>query len=104
MRQVFDVFDQETMLGDRNGKTDGVHFLEGIGAQQFKGDVTGDGNDRDGVGVGGSQTCDEVGGAWAGGGNADTHFTTGAGIAVGGMAGPLFVGGQDMVNPVAVFI
>ena len=52
----------------------------------------------DGIEVGIGDAGDQVGGARAGGGQADAHLAGGPGIAVGGMGGALLVAHQDVAQ------
>ncbi len=73
-------------------------LLEGVGAEDFGGDLAGDGDDGDAVEHGGGEAGDEVGGAGAGGGHADADAAAGAGVAVGHVGGALLVADEDVVD------
>ena len=91
-------------LGDGHGDAGDVHLLEGVLAQQRFAHVAGDEHHGGGVHIGGGDAGGQVGGAGAAGGKADAHLAGGAGIAVGGVGGPLLVGRQNMVYFVFVVI
>ena len=44
---VFGAGDEEVVLGDGEGDAGDVDFLEGVGAEDFGGDLAGDGDDGD---------------------------------------------------------
>ena len=92
---VAGVLDQVVVLGD--GATDLDHggFLEGVGADDLRGNLAGDGDDGEAVELGVGQAGDEVQRAWAGGGHGDAGLAGGAGVAFGGEDAALFVAGQD---------
>ena len=100
--QLVDVLDQVVALGDGHGDTGDVHLLEGVLADEVLTDVAGDEHHRGGVVVGGGNAGDQVGGAGPRGGKAHTHLSGGPGVAVGGVAGSLFMGGEVVVNFVLV--
>ena len=52
--------------------------------------------------MGGGDAGGQVGGAGAGGGEAHTHLSGGAGIAVCGVGGALLVGGQNVADPALI--
>ena len=54
--------------------------------------------------VGGGDAGGQVGGPRAGGGEAHSHLAGGAGIAVGGVGGPLLVSSQNVVNLVLIVV
>ncbi len=54
--------------------------------------------------IGGGDAGGQVGGAGAGGGKAHAHLSGGAGVAVGGVGGPLLMSGQDMVDLVLIVV
>ena len=85
--------DQIGGLGDGHGDAGDVHLLEGVLAQQRLRHVAGDEDDRGGVHVGGGDAGGEICGTGAAGGKAHAHLSGGAGVAVGGVGRPLFVGG-----------
>ena len=102
--QLVDVLDQVVALGDGHGDTGDIHLLEGVLADKVLTDVAGDEHHRGGVIVGGGDASDQVGGAGAGGGKAYTHLSGGPGVAVGGVAGSLLMGGEVVVNFVLVTV
>ncbi len=86
------------MLGDRQGDAGDVDLLEGIGADDRRGYLAGDGHDGRRVHIGRGQAGDQVGRAGARGGDADAHLAGGAGIAIGGVGRSLLVAHQDVVD------
>ncbi len=61
------------MFGARTGNADSIDFLKGIVADKCTGDLAGEHNQRDGVTVGGGNSCYPVGGTRTGSedGNSD---------------------------------
>ena len=86
------------MLGDRHRQSGNVDFLEGIPAEQGSSHLTGDGDDRHGIHIGGGQAGDQIGRAGTGGGDTDADLAGGAGISVRRMHRPLFMHRQDMTQ------
>ena len=80
------------------GDAGDVGFLEGVASDGGAGNLPGDADDGDGVHLRGGESGDEVGGAGAGGGGADADFAGGAGVAVGGHGGGLFVADEDVAQ------
>ena len=104
IRQILDGTDEIVVLGNGQGDTGDIDLLEAVGADDGVGHVAGDGYQGNGVDVSRGDAGDQVGGAGAGGGDDHAHVTGGPGIAVGGMGGPLLVGGQHMLQLALVFV
>ena len=102
LRQVFQFLDQIVVLGAGARDAEGVGLLESVAADEFAGDLAGEGDDGDGIHHGIDEAGDQVGGAGAGGGAADAYFAGGARVAFGGEAGVLFVAHQHMADVVVV--
>ena len=100
--QVLRPADQVVALGDGHGDTGDIHLLEGILADEVLRHVDGDEHHGRGVVVGGGDAGGQVGGAGAAGGKAHANLTSGAGISVGGMGGPLLMGSQDVANLILI--
>ena len=83
-RQLSRIHDQIRVLHDRQGHPVEVGFLEGRLADELGIDLTGDGDQWDGIHVGIGDGRHEIGGAGAAGGHADTDFTFHPGVALGG--------------------
>ena len=96
--QVFSAVDEEVVLGHGQCDAGDVHFLKGVGAEHFAGDVAGDADDGNGIEHGGGDAGDEVGCAGAAGGDADADLAGGARVAVGHVRGALLVAHQDVVD------
>ena len=92
------------MFGDGQGHAGDVHLLERVASQQRHRHIAGDRHDRNRVHIRGGDAGDQIGGAGAGGGDANAHLAGGTGIAVGGVRRALFVRGQHMADAVRVFI
>ena len=104
VRQVLDLAHEVVVLGDGQGNAGDVDLLEGVGADLVVGNVAGDGHHGNRIQEGGGDAGDQVGGAGAGGGDDHAGLPGGPGPAVGGMGGPLLVGGEDVPQLVLVLI
>ena len=102
--QLVSVLDQEVALGDGHGDAGDVHLLEGVLADQVLAHIAGDEHHGGGVQIGGGDAGDQVGGAGAGGGEADPHLSRRPGVAVGGVGGTLFMSGQDVPDLLAIAV
>ena len=102
--QVIDILDDPAVLGHGHGDAVDVDLLEGILAQQGQGHVAGDGHHGHTVHIGGRDAGHEIGRTGAAGRHADADFAGGPGIAVRRVGSTLFVGGQIVMDLVAVFI
>src|ERR1017187_3332114 len=89
LREIVEFLDQIVVLGAGTSDAEGIGFLEGVAADQFAGDLSGNGDDGDGIHQGIDEAGGEVGGAGAGSGAADTDLAGGAGVAFGGEGGIL---------------
>ena len=94
--QLFNVLHNKPMLRNRHGDAGHVHLLEGVLAKQGKIDITGNGNHRNRVHIGGCKTCDKVGRTRAAGRHAYPDFTGGSGITVRRMCSPLLMRSTNM--------
>jgi len=83
------------VFDDGEGNAKNIGFLECTPADGGRGDLTGDGNHRDGVHVRIGDTGNEIGGTWAGSGHHDADFSGRAGIAFGHKGSALFVAGKN---------
>ena len=81
------------MLGNRHGDTADIGLLEGIGTQKVTAHLAGDGDDGNGVQVGIGKRRNQVGRTGTGGSDAHTHLSGCLRIALGGVAGALFMAG-----------
>ena len=97
-RDVFGAGDEEVVLGDGQGDAGDVDFLEGVGAEDFGGDLPSDRYDGDAIKHGGGDAGDEVCRTGTGGGHADADLARGAGVAVGHVRGTLLVAHEDVVD------
>ncbi|MPN31563.1 hypothetical protein SDC9_179037 [bioreactor metagenome] len=84
------------MLGNGCGNAANISFLEGILANQRDSDLTGDGDQRHRIHVGGSNTGNQIGSPWPRGGKTYAHLAGSPGITVGRMHRSLFMTGQYM--------
>ena len=86
------------MFGAGTGDPGNVHFLEGVIADQVRGNLPGDDHHGNRIHVGGGDAGHGVGGARPGGDQANPGASAGPGISVRGVHGALFVTDQDMPN------
>lgn len=86
------------MFGYRSGYLNNWGLLEGVCADHAAGDLAGDGDEGDAVEECIGETADEVGGAGAGGGDADAGEAGGARVALGGEDAALLVAGEDVAD------
>ncbi len=98
LRHVFGARDEVVVLGDGQRDAGDVHFLEGVGAEDFARDLAGDADHGDGIEHGGGDAGDQVGRAGAGGGDSHTHLAGGARVAVGHVGRALLVAHQDVAD------
>ena len=97
----FDVGHQVVVLGDAAADLDDRRFLKGVGADDRRADLAGDGQQRDAVELGVGDGGDQVRGARPAGGHADADASGGAGVALGGEPAALLVPRQNHANLVA---
>ena len=62
-RNILRIRDHEGVFGNRHGHAHHIRFLEGVGAQKFGGNLTGDSYQRNGVHIGVRDRGDQVCGA-----------------------------------------
>ena len=96
--QLFHVFDQPVVLGDRHGDAGDVGFLERIGADEICLDLARDGDNRHRVHHGVGNGRDQVRRARSRSRKADADFAGGERIAFGHMARTLLVAHQNMLD------
>ena len=88
------------MLDDGARDADGVALLEGVHANRGGRHLSADDDQRNAVHVGGGNAGHGVRQAGAGGDQRDADIARGAGVAIGGVDGGLFVAHQHMLNSV----
>ena len=91
-------FDDEAVLGDRHRDAGGVNLLEAVAPKEGDVHVARDKDDGDGIHKCGGDACDEIGGARARGGKADSRFPACTSIALGCVRSALFMGCEDMAD------
>ena len=101
-RDLRGIGDEVVVLDDRHGDAGDVSFLEGVCADRGTRHLAGDRDDRDRVHVGIGDGCDEVRGAGAGGGHADTDLAGGLRVPLGRVAGGLLVADEDVAHLLGV--
>ena len=89
------------MFGDRRDDAGNVGLLEGVLTNIPQVYLAGDGQERDRIQVRVGDAGHQIGGAGAGGGDADAGLTRGPGIAAGAVRRALLVPHQDMLKVVA---
>ena len=96
--QVFDVLDEVVVLRDGRRDARNVRFLEGVAADQVRGDLAAEHDQGDGIHVGRGDAGDHVAHAGSRCSEADPGASRGAGVAVGRVHGALLVARQDVGN------
>ncbi len=86
------------MFNDAQGHAQYVGFLEGVGADQARGNLAGDHQHGNGIPVRVGNAGDQVGGAGARRGNADAQLATGPGVAVCRQGAALFMAAQHVLH------
>ena len=99
-RQIVSALDQVVVLRRRPGDAGRIGFLEGVVANQVRGYLTGQADDRDRIHQRVDEAGDRIGGAGPGGREHDAHLAGGAGIALGRMHAALLVGDENVFGPV----
>jgi hypothetical protein len=98
--QVVDIPHQEVVLDAGPGDADRVHLLEGVVADQSGGYLAGEDHQRNGIHVSGGDAGDGIGHTGARGDQHHARLAAGAGIAIGGVTGGLFVADQHVLDVV----
>ena len=99
---VFRVLHQVMVLGDCAGDLDHRCLLKRIGADDVPGHLAGDGDQRNRIHLGVSQSRDKIERSRPRSRHDYAGLARGAGVSLGGEYAPLFVAGQDRANPVLV--
>ena len=92
------LLDDIAVLGEGLRRPGDVRLLENVPPQQIAADLSGDDHQGDGVHIGGGDARQQIGGAGAGGGDADARTSRNAGIAAGRVGRILFGTHQDVVD------
>ncbi|CAH2600075.1 protein of unknown function [Rhodovastum atsumiense] len=98
--EVARTLDQIIVLGGGAGDAGGVGFLEGVVADQVRRHLAGEADDGNAVQQRIHQSGHRIGGARAAGHQHHAHLAGGAGIALGGVHGRLFMAHQDVADGV----
>ena len=96
--EVFGFRDEEVVLGDGQRDACDVDFLKCVGAENFGGNVGGDGDHGNGVEHRRGDAGDEIGSAGAAGGEADTGLAGSAGVTVGHVGRALLVADEHVMD------
>ena len=96
------VLHQVVVLGDRAADLDHRRFLEGVGADDVRGHLAGDRDDRQRIQLGVGESGDQVQRPGPGGGHDDAGLAGDAGVALGGEDPALLVPRQDRADLVAI--
>ena len=96
--------DKIVMFGNGQGYTGDVDFLEAVRSDLMGRHVPRDHHHGYGIQKSGCYTRDQIGCPWTR--RCDDHANPPccAGVSIGGMGGPLFVGGQNMAQLVLIFV
>ncbi len=97
-RQVVDVLHQPVVLGARPRDADRIALLESIVADQMRGHLAGDANQRNGIHQGVGEAGDGIGRAGARRHENDADLAGGARIAFGGVHGAAFLAHEDVLD------
>ena len=81
-----------------------VHLLKTVSAQKRNCHIAGDGDQRDAVQIGVGNTGNQIGRTGAAGGDDHTGFAGNPGKTIGGVGGILFMGAQNVIDAVGIFI
>ena len=103
-REILNALNKPACLGDGLDDVDDVDLLKAVSAELVGVDVSGDRYHGNRIDVGCGKTRDDVRRAGSRGGEHHACFSGGAGIAVRRVGSALFVGGENMGNPVAVAV
>ena len=97
-RDITNCVDQKILLGDGFGDGNYIRFLEGVFAHQVSRDVTGYGNDWNGITEGIAYARDQISGTRPRRGQTHTDFSCCPCISFGGMGCTLFMFGAYATN------
>ena len=103
-REILDALNQPACLGDGLDDVDDVDLLKAVSAELVGVDVGGDRHHRNRIDIGCGKTRNDVRRTGTRGGEHHARFACRTGIAVRRMGSALFVGGENMVNSVAVAV
>ena len=92
------------MFGDGHGNAGDIDLLETVTSEKGNRHICCDRNDRNRIHIGSGDTSDQIGCTGTGGRHADAHFSGSSGITVCRMRSSLFMGGQDMMDFLVMFI
>ena len=96
--QVFNVANEEIVLGDWLCDTNDIGFLEGIPTNEGTRYLPGDSHDWRRIHVGGGKSGDEIGGSGATGRYTYADFTSGTSVAISSMGCGLLMSHQNMAQ------
>ena len=102
--QLFDIFYDEIVFGDRHGHAGDVDLLKAVAAQQAHANITGNGYHWDGIHECGRNTSYQVGSTRAGSSQAYTNLSRNPRITVRSMGCALLMGGQDVGNLILMLV
>ena len=102
--QLCNIFDDRTVLGDRDRHTGDIDLLEGILTQKRHTNVGSDRYNRDGIHIGCGDTGNQIGSTGAGSSHTDANLSCGTGITVRCMGSTLLMGSQHVADFAAVLI
>ena len=102
--QLFDIFYDEIVFGDRHGHAGDVDLLKAVAAKQAHTNITGNGYHWDGIHECGRNTGYQVGSARAGSSQAYANLSRNSCITVRSMGCALLMGGQDVGNLILMLV
>ena len=100
--QILAVLDQEVVLGGRARDADVIGLLEGVVADQVRGHLPGERDDRDRVHEGVLQRGHEIGAGGPRRHQAHAHLAGRPRVALGGVAGGRLLADEDVAQPLEV--
>ena len=102
--QITHILDDKVMFCDRHCHSGNINLLKTVFSQQRYTNITGDRHHRNRIHIGRCDTGDQIGRTRSGGCKTHTDFSGASRITVRRMAGPLFMGGQNVSDFITMLI
>ena len=99
-----DISNRKVMFDDPTGDTCYIHLLKAVSPQKGRCHVPGNGDKGNAVEVGIGDTGDQIGRSGTAGGDDRSRSAGDPGVTVCGVGGILFMGAEDMMDAMSVFI